>query len=123
MDVQIVVQIPVLMELKNCRGKCYLIWSICLRLQLCSLSEVTGEKILQCQLFSWPPLQPQLLWDDTALEVGNFQRDSCFSRMRIYFIQTYKQKSLQDFFRCWVLLLLLSDQLQILAQVVSFVEN
>lgn len=73
--------------------------------------------------FSWPPLQPQLLWDDTALEVGNFQRDSCFSRMRIYFIQMYKQKSLQDFFRCWVLLLLLSDQLQILAQVVSFVEN
>lgn len=32
MDVQILSQISVLMELKYCRGKCYLIWSMCLRL-------------------------------------------------------------------------------------------
>lgn len=67
-------------------------------------------------------MDPQLLWDDTAPEVGDFQNDSCFSGTRIYFIQVYQQKSLEDFLRCWVLLLLLSDQLQILifAPVVSF---
>lgn len=46
MDVLIVSRVSSLVELKHCRGKCYLICDICaLHCSLYSLSEVIGERI------------------------------------------------------------------------------
>lgn len=67
MDVLIVSQVSILMELKYCRGKCYLIWSMRLDCILCSLGEVIGERILHSQLFHMasPAASAAVGWNST----------------------------------------------------------
>lgn len=94
-DADILSQISVLEELMCCRGKgkCYLIWSICLRLYCLQFNcSNWWEDIAQPALSHGFSHSLSCRGRKKSLRWGDFQDDSCVSMMRMYFIQLYKIK-------------------------------